>query len=432
MDRSRCPGRCGAGRREFGHAGEVGVPTSTTRRGGVPTADELLALGRQAGLAAVGFASAEVLQPARDVLHLRKRAGLAGDMQFTYRNPDRSTDPTGILPSARTLIAGAWGYRRWEAPEPPPGPTRARVARYAWHDHYRDLEVALGAMARPLREAGQRAVVVADSNGLVDRNVAWSAGLGWYGKNSNLLIPGAGSWFVLGAVVTDAEIPTARSPQQDGCGPCTRCLDDCPTGAIIGPGVGDATRCLAWLVQADGAIPRRWREAIGDRIYGCDDCQDVCPPNRDQRDRGPVGEWEPDPVAEIDQASVDLDWLLTADDAEIIERHGRWYIARRDPDNIRRTALVVLGNVAVPGRPGVRRLLRRYLGHPQPVLRSHAVWAARRLGLGSLATAAAGDPEPMVRAELRGEVAARFTPEQWDEANGLWPRPTTGRAPGGS
>ena len=123
--------------------------------------------------------------------------------------------------------------------------------------------------------------MVADDNALVDREAAVRAGLGWYGKNSNVLLPGAGSWFVLGTVITDAPLPSS-SRLSDGCGPCRRCLDGCPTGAIVAPGVVDARRCLAWLVQAPGSIPEDFRPAIGDRMYGCDDCQEVCPPNRAQ------------------------------------------------------------------------------------------------------------------------------------------------------
>ncbi len=344
-------------------------------------------------------------------------------MRFTYRNPDRSTDPRSVLPSARSIIVGALGYGHWQAPERGPSrsaaesdgpePPLGRVARYAWHDHYADLRDALGAMAEPLRAAGHKAVVVADTNGLVDRNAAWSAGLGWYGKNSNLLVPGAGSWFVLGAVVTNAELarPDQASPRADGCGPCTSCLDDCPTGAIVAPGIVDATRCLAWLVQADGWFPRRWRVALGNRIYGCDDCQDVCPPNR--RAPGPGEPAAGQPVAEADQVDVELDWLLTADDEEILDRHGRWYIAERNVDNVRRSALVVLGNTAEPsGRPP-HALLARFLTHQEPVLRGHAVWAARRLGLDQLARLAAEDPDPEVRTELDGEVEARFVESDW-------------------
>jgi epoxyqueuosine reductase len=236
-------------------------------------------------------------------------------------------------------------------------------------------------------------------------------------------------------IVTNADLvpPEPIQPQADGCGPCTRCLDDCPTGAIVAPGVVDATRCLAWLVQADGGFPRRWRVELGDRLYGCDDCQEVCPPNRHVTDRPAEGHDRPgappsteagpdadadahieaETVADIDQVEVDLDWLLNAADDEILLRHGRWYIAGRNVDNVRRSALVVLGNVASPGAGDPIGLLRRYLVDPNPILRGHAVWAARRLGLASLASAAAKDPDPVVREELDGEVPARFAPSDW-------------------
>ncbi len=377
---------------------------------GPVTTSELVALGRTAGLAAVGVAGAEVLEPARTVLHIRKRAGLAGDMQFTYRNPDRSTDPSRLLPGARSLVAGAWSYGGMGRPAP--DPESGDVARYAWHDHYDDLRRALEAIAGRLRDEGHRATVVADSNALVDRNAAWSAGIGWYGKNSNLLLPGAGSWFVLGAVVTDAELEPTGPPLADGCSSCSRCIDDCPTDAIVAPGVVDARRCLAWIVQAGGPIPLRYRTAIGNRIYGCDDCQTVCPPNW-LIDRTATTTASAPAMAATEQASVDLHWVLTASDEDVLDRHGRWYIADRNVDVIRRTALVVLGNVATPaGRP-LDSILRTYLAHRNPVLRSHAAWAARRLGRTDLLDIVATDPDPTVRAELSTAVEARFDAADW-------------------
>lgn len=385
---------------------------------------EVLGIGRRAGLAAVGVAPAEVLEPARSVLTLRKAAGLAGEMQFTYRNPERSTDPETALAGAKSLIAGAWAYGHW-FPEPEPGPEPdglvASIARYSWHDHYADLEAALQEMADALIGQGYRARVVADTNALVDRNVAWRAGLGWYGKNSNLLIPGAGSWFVLGAVVTDAELAPTGPPLEDGCGPCNQCRDDCPTDAIIAPGVVDATRCLAWIVQAPGAIPAEFRAAVGDRIYGCDDCQDVCPPNRSAQnsadadadaDNDNDDTAVPVMVAGPNRAKADLDWLLEASDDEVLDRHGRWYIPQRNVDFIRRTALVVLGNVATPADERTAPLLRRYLASEVPMLRVHATWAAKRLGLEEMLPA---DSDPDVVVEQQRPVAARFDPQQWSE-----------------
>jgi len=222
-------------------------------------------IGLGAGLAAVGVAPAAPLEPARSVLPLRKAAGLAGTMQFTYRNPERSTDPQRILTGAAWLVVGLLDYRRADDDGPEAALT-GRVARYAWDDYYDRLRAGLGAIAAELERAGHQARVVADSNALVDRNAAWLAGLGWYGKNTNLLVEGSGSWHVMGAVVTDAEIEPAGEPVADGCGTCSACIDSCPTGALVAPGVLDARRCIAWLVRAAEPFPVEYRAAIGDRI----------------------------------------------------------------------------------------------------------------------------------------------------------------------
>ena len=332
--------------------------------------------GWRAGLAAVGVAPVEVFESTRRILGERKAQGLHGGMQFTYRNPERSTDPGRILAGAASLVVGALNYARPAARRPATGRPMARVARYASGEIYGELRSALGAVAQVLVEAGHRAVVVADDNALVDREAARRAGLGYYGKNSNLLLENSGSWVVLGSVVTDAVLPPTGKQVPDGCGPCRRCLDGCPTGAILAPGVVDARRCLAWLLQATGDFPTEFREALGDRLYGCDDCQEVCPPNRRMPEAAEAGE----------HASVDVLDLLSAGDEELMQRHGRWYIPARDPRYLRRNALVVLGNIADGGDPEVVEVLRRYQQHPDRMLAHHAAWAARRLGL---------EPEPV-------------------------------------
>ena len=349
--------------------------------------DELLDLGVAAGLDAAGVTAAEAWPDARLRLEARRDAGLHGGMQFTYRDPARATDPTRLLPDARVLVVGARSYRR-RPPPPVDGPT-GRVAAYAWIEHYEPLRIALKAVARRLKDDGWRARVVIDDNGLVDREAAHRAGLGWFGKNANLLLPGRGSWFVLGAVVTSAPLPLNAERVADGCGPCRRCIDGCPTEAIIAPGVLDARRCLSWLLQVDGDFPRELREALGDRLYGCDDCQEVCPPNRRVDADDALLPAESGAVAEVGLLA-----LLAATDAELLARHGRWYLPRRDPDHLRRNALVVLGNVGAVGgvAPETVRTLLRYLGHANPMLRSHAAWATRRLGLESLLAGSADDP----------------------------------------
>jgi epoxyqueuosine reductase len=174
-------------------------------------------------------------------------------------------------------------------------------------------------------------------------------------------------------VVTDAPLETATEPVADGCGTCVRCIDACPTGAIVAPGVVDARRCLAWLVQARGSFPVEHREALGDRLYGCDDCQEVCPPNRSADRRRPPAEG-PD-----EEAWVSLVDLLAATDDELLARHGRWYIPRREARWLRRNALVVLGNVGDAGDPAVVDVLQRYAGGDDELLAEHAAWASRRL-----------------------------------------------------
>lgn len=366
--------------------------------------EELRAAGMAAGLDAVGVAPAEPFDDTRDVLEERRAAGLHGGMQFTYRRPERSTDVRVSYPWARALVVGAFAYRRSprpgdagaagaRAPGALPGPA-ARVARYAWWDAYGDLRAALGAVAGRLAADGWRATVVCDDNALVDRAAAHRAGIGWYGKSTNLLLPGRGSWFVLGSVVTDAPLP-AGTPLEDGCGSCRRCIDGCPTGAIVAPGVLDARRCLAWLVQADGVFPREHRVALGDRIYGCDDCQEACPPNRADERRHVA---PPAPVGAV--ADVDLVGLLAADDDTLLARHGRWYVPRRQPRFLRRNALVALGNAGRGDDGRTVDTVRRYLGSTDPMLRAHAVWAARRLGRDDLVEVVAGDEDPLVREEL--------------------------------
>jgi epoxyqueuosine reductase len=336
--------------------------------------EDLRTIGLAAGLVAVGVTGVEPFLDTRAVLEERRERGLNGAMQFTYRNPTRSTEPAALLRDAASLIVGAWPYAGGEmgdggmessSPKRPMG----TVARYATEDHYAGLRGALASIAAELESAGHRTRIVADDNALVDRAAAHRAGIGWFGKNANILVPGHGSWVLLGAVVTDAVLE-ASDPIADGCGSCQRCSDGCPTGAIIAPGVVDARRCLAWIVQAGGSIPLEFREALHDRIYGCDDCQEVCPPSR----RSPEGS-----LAVGDGSHVDLLALLAATDEELVERHGRWYIADRDARHLKRNALVALGNIASPEDQRVRGVLHDIAGTHDELLAEHAHWALSRL-----------------------------------------------------
>ncbi len=337
----------------------------------------LLTIVREAGADRVGVTTAEPFARARAAIESRIAAGYADEMQFTFRNPQRSTTPTMSVPGARSIIVAARSYYTIDD-EHDGGDSGvvipARVARYARRDHYEPLREALRAAAARLKRDGHRATVFADDNSMVDREVAWRAGLGWYGKNANLLLEGLGSWFVLGCVVTTAQLATTEREVDDGCGACRRCIDSCPTGAIVEPGVVDARKCLAWLVQKPGTFDVAFRDALGTRIYGCDDCQEVCPPSRrgaiDRSERG-------------DRASVDALEVLAAPDAEVLRIAGGWYVADRDPRWVRRNALLVVGNSGVV-HDEVVSLLARYINGDDALLAEHARWAAGKLGVASL------------------------------------------------
>ncbi len=328
--------------------------------------DRVLVAGRDAGLAAVGITTADPFVETRVALEQRRAAGLSASMQFTYRNPARSTEPGRMLDGARSLVVGAWPTANTVGVT---GANQGRVGRYVWRDHYAELRVALEQVAELLRADGYEARIAVDDNALVDRAAAHRAGLGWYGKNANVLVPGHGSWVVLGSVVTTAPLVAQETPVPDGCGSCNRCLDGCPTQAIVAPGVVDARRCLAWLVQADGEFPVEFRAALGDRIYGCDDCQEVCPPARTAARKSPTGT----------PMTVDLLWLVQATDDEILAAHGSWYIAKRDPRFVRRNALIALGNRGDPHSELVVRSVRKWADSTDQLLAEHARWALDRL-----------------------------------------------------
>ena len=240
--------------------------------------------------------------------------------------------------------------------------------------------------------------MVCDDNALVDRAAAVRAGLGWYGKNALVLLPGRGSWFVLGSVVTDAPLLADGPPLEPagGCGSCVRCLSACPTGAIVAPGVIDARRCLAWLLEAPGSFPSEYRAALGNRLYGCDECQSSCPVNR-RAERGSP----PPPPSPDDEGTVDVVAMLAMTDDELLTRFGRWYVPRRRARFLRRNALVVLGNVGDGGSPPVVAALERALADADPLVRSHAVWAAAQLGRTDLVAQSRGrEQDPDVLAEL--------------------------------
>lgn len=319
----------------------------------------------RAGLTGLGIASVTPFHDTHRAMEERIETGLHGGLRFTYRDPAAATDVRVSFPWAERLVVGSWGYLPAAGSPGPAGAGTGRVARFATTDQYRPLRTGLELVADVLRGAGHRAEVLCDDGRLVDRAAAVRAGLGWWGKSTMVLSAGHGPWLLLGSVVTDAALPES-SPTRRSCGTCTACLPACPTGALVAPGVLDARRCLAALAQGPGAIPPAYRRAMGDRLYGCDDCLEACPPGRRLL-----------AAASEEVGRVDLVGLLAADDAALRRRFGHWYMPGRRARYLRRNALVALGNA---GGGEARSVAARYLEDADPLLRAHAAWALGTLG----------------------------------------------------
>jgi epoxyqueuosine reductase len=328
------------------------------------TQRELERIARELGIDVVGAAPAEPYEETERHIRERRARGLFARMRFTMAQPEVSCHPEGLFRGARTVVSAALCYY---APGPEPGSGEGRLPRYTWKDYYAELRVKLEALGERI---GGRYRVLVDANQHVDREGAARSGVGFYGKNTLLITRRFGSWVVLGTLVTDAAIE-ASAPLELDCGSCTRCIDACPTGALDEAGVLDSTRCLSYWTQAPDAVPEPYREALGDHVYGCDICQDVCPWNRGiekRRADAPLAD-DAEPVVSL------LEWLQASDD-DLREGYDRLYFPQNDPRYLRRNALIAAGN---SGDSGLGEAVAGYEEHPDELLRDHARWARERL-----------------------------------------------------
>jgi epoxyqueuosine reductase len=320
---------------------------------GVDAAELTGALLREAadlGIDACGVCAAEPYAATERLIRERREAGLFADMGFTIRRPERSCHPETLLRDARSVVVAARSYARPQ-PEKPADEPRGRMPRYTRRDEYAALRDSLRGLGERLRALAPRArfAVYVDSNHHVDREAAARAGIAVYGKNTLAITRRHGSWVVLGVLVTDAELaPTHTEPERpawDACGSCRACIDACPTGAIVADGVLDARRCLSWLSQSRlDELPHA--AAFGDRVYGCDICQDVCPWNTGADRRAAA--LEPDTVAD---AFPPLREWLDADPEDLAARYRRLYVPDRDGRHLQRNARVALANVTADDAP---------------------------------------------------------------------------------
>ncbi|HEX5570638.1 MAG TPA: tRNA epoxyqueuosine(34) reductase QueG, partial [Ktedonobacterales bacterium] len=258
----------------------------------------------------------------------------------------------------------------------------------------------------------EKTIVFVDTGRMVDRAIAQRAGLGWYGKNTNILTKGWGSWVFLAELVTSLDL-TPDAPLAANCGQCEVCLHACPTNAFVAPYVLDARRCISYLtIEHRGAIPLELRPLIGAHIFGCDICQQVCPVNlvaeRRLRASGRLGagdRLEFRPRAAVG-SSPELIPLLKLDDAGFRERFSHSPIKRAKRRGLLRNVCIALGNL---GDPVAIPALIEALGDPEPLVRGHAAWALGRLGgaeaRAALAATLANDAEPSVCAEAQHALA---------------------------
>ncbi|MEN8235075.1 MAG: epoxyqueuosine reductase [Actinomycetota bacterium] len=325
--------------------------------------EQLQEIAAAKGCTGFGITTAEPFEDVKQAMDERHAGGLAADLAFTYRDTAVATDVRRTFSWAERLIVLAFAY------EPDAGAAvvevgTMRIARFADGDQYAGLRAALESVVVALEESGHRAEVLADDSRLVDRAAAVRAGVGWWGRSTMVLAPGAGPWMLLGSVVTDARLEADR-PMARTCGTCVECIPACPTGAIQPSGVLDVRRCLAYHLQSGGVIPLELRAAVGDRLYGCDDCLTSCPPGTRILDAAlPVS----------GPAIVDV---LGATDEDLLARFGHFYLPARRPRILKRNALVAAGN---DRSPHLEPMVVTYLGHPDWLLRAHAAWAAGEFG----------------------------------------------------
>ncbi|HKC14167.1 MAG TPA: tRNA epoxyqueuosine(34) reductase QueG [Vicinamibacteria bacterium] len=331
-------------------------------------------LAREKGFDLVGIARADAPPELAFFAEWIAR-GHAGEMTYLTSQVARRQDLRAAFPWARSLIAVGLQYDT-SSPYSTEAPRdRGWIARYAWGDDYHDvMKTMLEGLVEALhREAGSfTARTYVDTGPVVERAYAAAAGLGAWGKNTCLLHPEHGSWFFLGEVVTDLDLP-ADAPRPDLCGSCTACLEACPTGALPAPYVLDARRCISYLtIEVKGALPEERRADLGRHVFGCDICQDVCPWNRKRRHRGgPAFE----PRAGLE--APDLGDLASLDDAAFRERFRRSPVKRARRRGLLRNVAVALGNSGDFSRKPILETLAR---DEDPLVREHALWALRRLG----------------------------------------------------
>jgi epoxyqueuosine reductase len=300
------------------------------------------------------------------------REGAHGEMHYMQRGEEKRCDPQKVLPGARSIVIVAMNYFQGEQARVPETGVTGRIARYAWGDDYHDLiKTKLDEVDNFLREFGGQQKCYVDTGPILERDYAAQAGAGWHGKNTMLIDERLGTWFFLAEILTTLELPPDE-PVADRCGRCERCIKACPTGAITAPYRLDARRCISYLtIELKGSIPLELRPLIGNRIFGCDDCLDVCPWNRFAQ-----VSHETSFSARESTNGMSIREYLELTDAEFRQLFKQSPIKRIKRRGFLRNVCVALGNIGdwsdIPA-------LQRAAADPEPLIAEHAAWAIEQI-----------------------------------------------------
>ncbi len=353
---------------------------------------------RAVGFDKVGFAPARLPESDEPLKEWLGR-GYQGEMAWMARAAERRTDASRSLEGTLTLVCCGLSYYRGAPVHAPPG--FGVISSYAQgEDYHRVLEGKLKEVAAFIEaRCSVETRIYVDTGPLLEKSYAAAAGLGWVGKHSNLLSREGSSWFFLGEILVPLRLasPPPASPEPNRCGTCTRCLSACPTGAIVEPYVVDSRLCISYLtIELRGFVPRDLRPLVGNRIYGCDDCQDVCPWNRFAVKSAVPAFLPREPLA-----SMDLAGILRMSREEFLEATRGSAIRRARYGGFLRNAAIALGNARDPR--GIPALVEA-LGHEEALVRGHAAWALGAIGDSSarppLESRLGDEGDPRVREEI--------------------------------
>ena len=325
------------------------------------------AFAKQCGFDMCGFASAG-RAPHSAEYNSWLQSGAHGEMAWLERDPNRRSDPSLVLPGAKTLLLLAKNYFQGSHSRKHPG----RIARYAWGSDYHDLMLAaMKPIDGFLRDLGGRQKCYVDTGPILERDFAAVSGLAWQGKSTMCLNERLGTWFFIGVILTSLEFEPDQ-PLKNRCGRCTRCVEACPTQAITEPYRLDSRRCISYLtIEHKGAIPLQFRKAIGDRIYGCDDCLEACPWNRFAQQSSEIKFRLPDQIQSLTLRELAA---LTEVEFRVLFRNSP--IKRIKRTCFVRNVCVALGNVGIDEDLPV---LQRLADDTDPLIAEHASWAIQEI-----------------------------------------------------